>query len=187
MRACYFLILASNAIIGWISIGLICRLLFYSIIPSKQERLRQLMTEKALAEIGTEQNLAEKIESIDLEEEVAPILDQRLEALVDQFRSQIPMAGMFLAGPFIERFKLKAKVEILKALPSIKNNLIQKIEREFDLKKLVKAKIDALDLEAASASIYKEGRKEIFKLQGLGALIGLFLGLVELVLLAWFC
>ena len=186
MKLCFFLVPLVIAFLGWLSIRLLLNLLLRWIIPNEEAAIRKLMIQK-LQEIVESHSLSSKIQQLDLESEVSPLLDQRLNHLVEQLKGQIPMGEFFLTGSIAERLKVLAKDEILQILPEVKTHLIEKIEREYNFKQIIEDEVNRLDLADLDFYIKNEMRWGLRKLSALGALIGYLLGFFEILLLYGFC
>ncbi len=188
MNSCFLIVLMGATVIGWLVAEVFLILIFRYLLPIKQGDLRQLLLNKAVELAGPEKDcLVDKVRAFNLEAEVVPVLDVRLEDLIEQLRGQIPMGGMLLSGAWIERFKSKIKQEILKSLPAIKENLAKKVGQEFDFQKMIEEKVQALDFTELGRSFRQIYRFDLLKLRGAGALIGFGIGLLELVLFTLFC
>ncbi len=175
-----------NALGGWLSVVLFLHILLKWIIPSKQESICQASIQK-LSIQGEPNPLILKLEQMDLESEVSPVLDQRLNQLIAQLKEQIPMGEIVLPRRLAERLKGRAKQEILKALPEIKERLVEKVKKEFDFGQLIEAHINALDFTQLESYLTSEMSDELRMLKGIGAAIGLVIGCLELPLLMWMC
>lgn len=101
-----------------------------------------------------------------VDEHVEAIIAKHLDDVVTSFKSQIPMAGMLLGQAREEKLKEQARKELFKAVPAIKAVVVNPQTVKFT---------DRL------------WRSVTFSLMGMAALIGLFLGLVQLGLIMLFC
>jgi uncharacterized membrane protein YheB (UPF0754 family) len=186
MKICFFLSPLILAFFGWFSVRLFLSLVFRWIIPSEEASIRRAVKQK-LQELAESNGLFLKMQQLDLESEVNPLLDQRLNRLVDQLKGQVPMGEFLLTGSFAERLKLRAKDEILQILPEVKSRLIEKIQREYDPKEIIEEQVNRLKLADLEFFIKNDMKWPLRKLAALGAVVGYLLGFFEILLLHWFC
>lgn len=168
-----------NALIAWLSVVAFWHILFHRILPRKQNLIRQALLEK-IQMIMPSYSITQKIEELDLEKEVAPLLDQRLDQLIAQLKGQIPMGNVLLSGSLTEGIKRRIKEEILRTLPELKERLAKKIEAEFNLEQIIEQHVQQLQLSSLQTYLQKEMSQEMTQLQGLAALTGFTIGLVNL-------
>jgi hypothetical protein len=178
MQSCYFIVLLFNAFLGWLTITLLVNLLFY-----KEKELKKAMALAALRELGDNPILT-KMEELDLEKELEPIIDKRLDNLLESYRQDMPMLALFMTPELSQSIKGKGKVEILKALPDIKESLLSKVKTEFNLNQIVEDKVADFQLKPFIQQNFKQ---ELLKLKLFSATIALGVGLVEIAALYLFC
>lgn len=174
---CYFIVLIFNALLGWFCVPLLLNLIFF-----KEKELKKGLTRVILREMD-DNLIITKIEEFDLENELEPVIDQRLDGLLNRYREESPMIGLFLTPDLGVSIKAKGKEEIIKALPEIKAMLISKVKDEFNMEQIISEKIAHLSLNTLIQANFK---KELFQLKSLSALIALGVGLIEVVLLYLF-
>lgn len=63
-----------------------------------------------------------------LDQELEVLLDRRLTGMVEAMKEQIPMAGMLLSQAREEKLKGQAQIELVKAVPEIKQMLLHHLE-----------------------------------------------------------
>ena len=114
--------------------------------------------------------LVNKILQSDLSVGIEPLLDKRLDLVVENFKQEIPMASMFLSGALANKFKNKGKSEILKMLPEVKTFLIEKFLQDFELDTLM----------PSPSTLAK-------KMAFCGAILGFILGAIHVGIIAIIC
>jgi uncharacterized membrane protein YheB (UPF0754 family) len=182
-----YLIPFLNALMVWMVITILINFLLKYVFPSKKELIYQKILQAMEKEWNRSGNpLLENIEKLDLEEELSPILDKRLDLLIDNLKLHIPMGGLLLAETLTSKVKHRIKMEILKALPEVKKSLRNKVQKEFNLLPFMEERIRSYDLKQIEKMIYQHGKQQILQLKGLGAVIGFIFGLIELVFMLIF-
>ncbi len=118
------------------------------------------------------------LESLEIEKDLAILVDQHLDALVEALRRQIPMSSLLLTGTMAARMKMQARDEILKMAPALKEKIIQELMSKIDLKKWVADKIDAI-YPRLFELVIKDTRDVRWRLAAIAAALGFVLGLIE--------
>ena len=181
MQTCFLLIPLFSAILGWLSIIIVLEILFRYLLPSRWPAIQNMIV-KQLQEKVTPGLLSAKLQELDLEKEVSPLLDLRLNRLIEQLKKQVPMGEYFLSGALVEQLKARAKEEILQTMPEMKVRLLEKAEKEFDLNKLIEDQVQGISYSQFASSVKQQFKRDIFKIKALGALIGFILGILDSVL-----
>lgn len=103
------------------------------------------------------------VDNLDFSKEAGPLIDDKLDHMIDGFKAQIPMVAMFLNGPLAENVKRVAKEELIKALPEIKKGVLEKM----DLNQKIQSTVE----------------KQLMPLYLFGVVVGLVIGLIEAIVL----
>jgi|GEM_PF-4023693 len=109
--------------------------------------------------------LDRELQAYPLENEVEPIVDEKLDRMIQSFKEQIPMGGMFLSGKLVTGLRSQAKHELISAVPLFKAKLKERAEET----------IAKLSLAFP-----------LVRLSCIGAAIGFCLGLLEAFLWGYF-
>jgi hypothetical protein len=173
-------------LIGWMSIHLFLYLLRKKIIPAKQAVIKQMIVQK-IRDLEIEKGMIDKFNQFDMEKEIAPLLEHRLQTLVEQLKHEIPMGEILLSGALAERLKERARQEIIKGLPEIKDRLGERIKEEFALEAKIEEVVNQFKMDQVYSCLESEMKGAITRLKAVGALIGFTLGILEAVLLFWIC
>lgn len=186
MTICLILLPLFGALFGWLSISVFQYALFHWIIPNKLPGIKEAAVQKLSGAINFS-HLFKKMEGIDFASEVEPLIDQRLDHLVDQMKPSIPMGEILLSGALAQRLKERAKAEILDAMPELKQQLIKKIESGFDSKQIIEEQLQQVEGIQLAEFIQGALGGEFTKIKAICALGGLLLGFLELVLFLLIC
>ena len=159
------MVIIFSAFTGWVAVFLTLQLLrFFKI----QDQLK-----KEFATMVDMETILNKVDQLDVEEEVSELLDKRLHTLVEGMKSKIPLAGMFLAGSFAENLRQQAKEELMQLLPEFKELLKKRIEENFDVNKFLEEKLADTPLHKHSSI-----RKILWTLPLAGGAVGGIMGLL---------
>jgi hypothetical protein len=175
-----YLIPLFGALIGWLTVKVILWLTINRIIPNNQKLIQQEIINLILNDWNPEAIITEKVKQINLESDIGPILDKKLDSFIENLGSKIPFGQVVLAGPFVNKMKEKVKREILQSLPELQDNLANKVKTKFNIRALIEEKVLSFNLKEVAQSLFKSSLKRR-QLEGLGALIGFSLSLIQFV------
>lgn len=101
----------ATTFIGWVTNVIAVKMLFYpqkplnlgliqiqGVIPKRQRKLASSLAEIIEKELVSVGDLADKFDSMDLGEELDPIVDKFVDGMIGSISEAIPMASMFLQG-----------------------------------------------------------------------------------------
>ena len=153
MKYSLVLILFSHAFLGYGGVCLLIRLLLSRVVFLKQAVLAEC-------------------ETVDLEPEVIPLIEARLDKLIGQYRLQIPMLSLFLTESIQAKLKQMAKEEVIAELPEIKSRLTAKLSQ-------------CVEPESLIPKLHFHFKNELRSLKGMAFLVGLGVGTLDLIILSW--
>lgn len=186
MVNCFLLIIILNTFFGWLLIFGVFRIMKMAILKN-ESLIKKIVSDGIIEELASDNPIAGELESLDLESELSPLLDIRLNQMTQQMASQVPMGDFLISGALGQKLKSKIKEEILKTLPELKSHFVRQITEEFDLKQMIEQKVENVDFSKRVDLVEANCSSITWKLKSLAALFGAFLGLLEAFLIAWFC
>ncbi|MFI5343430.1 MAG: hypothetical protein ACHQUC_04330 [Chlamydiales bacterium] len=187
MDSCFGLIIVLNALLGWFLISFLMGYSMKVILPKKTMIIKKMILEEIEKELGPENLLAKKMDALDLAEEVGPFLDLRLDQITKQMAAQIPMGELLLSGSLGQKMKMNIRNEIYKILPELKEQLIERVSHDFDLKQVLTDQIQSYDFCPLMSRFEQVFQKDLYLAKGIGALIGALTGVLEIALIFWLC
>lgn len=113
------------------------------------------------------QNISDLEKDMQVDKQITELIGKKLDDVIIAFKTQIPMASMFIGSAREEKLKEQALQELLKALPEIKTTVLTSPHVVRFTNRL--------------------WRSVTYSLMGMAAVIGLFLGLIEMGLIMLFC
>ena len=143
-------VIFSHAFVGWAVISTLIYLFL-----SNSSLIKRLIIQQ-INHLNLNDLLISKLERLDLNPLLEPIVDERLDALIDQYRYQIPMLSMFLTISLATKIKSMAKMEVLKALPEIQTQLIANADKLFNLTQVFDEYIQEIQFDAILRSHFKK-------------------------------
>jgi len=186
-----------TAFIGWLTNWFAIKMLFHprhpmklpllghwqGLIPRRQHELAGQAAEIIEREIISHHIISGEIRKMDL----TPYLTQSAGKLVrDRLvprLKKVPFVGSFMTEENIARMESAAHEEICREAKPAIEKMATAFEAEFNVKDLVEERIKGFDLGKLEEIVMEVARNEFKTIEYLGALIGFFIGLVQLALL----
>jgi hypothetical protein len=182
---CLYLLPLFGALLGWIILSFTLRLILRHYLPAYKYKIYEQVIIELEKEMGEENPLVVKMQGLNLEGVVSPVLDRRLDQVVQDLKEQIPMGEYILMGSLTQRIKMRVKSEFLKALPDFKAAFLQQIEKELNPKQFIHDKVYAYDFNKIIQSVSKQGKGVMRALKWMASGIGFILGCLFM-LICWF-
>ncbi|HRD56837.1 MAG TPA: hypothetical protein PK504_02255 [Ferruginibacter sp.] len=188
----YLVLIVSGALLGWaisrLFIGLLFKpqtpvtvagIHFSGILPS----LKPVLLDQA-EKLAGQFNLQEKISgSIDLNQ-----LLPEIEGYVDSFlklklKEAFPLLSNFMGEKTLSKFKDAFMQEVTTRLPELLNNYAARLSATFDVKQMIKEKVEAIDFTRLEKTIREKAKKQLLLLQFAGIVLGVLTALLQIFLL----
>lgn len=180
-----------GGLIGWITNILAIKLLFRPINPIKIPLLNIEILglipkrKKEIAEsIG--QVVATELLSIDdlinealKEDDKAQFINhiiEKLKGVINEKLNFIPAPFRMMAQPYIEKL---FDEEVINIIEDIGNDSLLKLKEKIHIEKIVRNKVDNLDLQELERIIISVAKKELKHIEILGLILGLLIGLIQ--------
>lgn len=161
----------------------IAGLSFQGILPARQ----QLIAQKAGALSAAMLSVKEIEAKITDPENVKKIMPQA-EEQIDHFLrvklvKSMPVVGMFVGDKTINSLKALFITELEQLFPEIMKNYMGRLQEDFNIEKIVAAKIAAINPASIEKAVLKNLEKEWRLIKLAGALLGLVIGCLQLLTL----
>jgi uncharacterized membrane protein YheB (UPF0754 family) len=185
-----------GALIGWlINSGLIllffqprvpkviAGIRFHGIIPKYRSTIAEYVGIYVSEKIFSFDELEQKIINPDNVTKVMPFIEGHIdEFLKVKLTKEMPFLSMFIGSKTISSLKKTFMEELMTLFPLVMKNYAGNLRNEFDIKKIVKEKIENADLQQLEFLFYKTGSKQIRNFKMLGAATGFIIGLLQFIL-----
>ncbi len=192
----YILPLLLSGITGWLVTYIFIKILFrphkpisfagfsiQGIIPANQEAVAKKIGNYVSEELFSFSALQEKIIHPDNFNKLKPEIEKHIETFLRvRLKDTFPMLSMLMGDKTINQLKTAFLLELESLFPVIMKNYVAGLEKDLDLEKMVTEKIAGFPLNKAEALMYQLGRRQLLKLQLLGACIGFVMGLVHILI-----
>lgn len=185
------------ALIGWVTNYLAIKMLFHprkeikflfikiqGIFPKRQHELADKIGDLVAKELISIDDFTSKLKDGENLEGVYELLEVRADRFLrEKLLGSYPMLSMFITDDLIGKVKGMLLDELKTAIPEIIDNYSQKLESSFDVKKTVRDKVVDFSLEKLEDVLFSIMKKEFKFIEIVGAVLGFFIGLIQLLLM----
>jgi len=149
------------AFIGWFSVWIGIRLVFHpvkawhllgfriqGILPAKKKQLAESLGKLAAKELFSFGEIAEKLTDPANFNRILPMVDEHIDHFLRvKLAEQMPMISMFIGDKTIAELKKVFTAELETLFPVIMKNYISGLEKELNLEKIIREKIECIPIE----------------------------------------
>ncbi|MDO8427091.1 MAG: DUF445 family protein [Deltaproteobacteria bacterium] len=181
-----------GAVIGWFTNYVAIKLLFrphkpievlgYSIqgvIPRRRKEIARSMAKAIEKELLSTEDLAKALGGLDWEKEIEKVIEDAVEHKFGSNRlMNLPVIGL-LSDNLKNQVKYIITKELLRQIDLKKGKIASKFRENIDIKEMLVAKIDRLDLMRFEKLLTEFIAKELKHLEWLGGVMGFLIGLAQ--------
>lgn len=189
----YIISILLSTFTGWVTTWIAIKMLFH---PRKPIRIlgmniqgifpknQRLIAEKLGQVVGKELLSFDEIERKVTDPENLQKLKPEIEAHIDNFlthklKEVFPMLSMFIGEKTITQLKSAFLLELENLFPVLMKGYMAKLQHDLDLEKIVTEKVAGFSSEKLEDILNQITKKEFQFLEVIGALFGLMIGMVE--------
>lgn len=186
-----------GAAIGWFTNFLAVKMLFrprravaflglriQGLIPRRRDELARTVAEVVEEELLSGDDIAESLQSEAFRSRLADLLDERLAERLRRALASQPLLRQFLTDDVLAPLRRTLIREVMNAFPSAAGLLRDALAEHIDIRRVVQEKVSGLDLDRLEALVFRVARREFRYIELIGGLIGLVVGLVQMLLVA---
>lgn len=180
-----------GGLIGWVTNILAIKLLFRPInpikipiinieilglIPKRKKEIAENIGQVIATELLSMDDLInEALKEEDKAQFIIYVTD-KLKGVINEKINFIPAPFRMMAQPYIEKI---LDEEVVHIIEDIGQEALLKLKEKIDIQKIVKEKINNLDLQELERIIISIARKELKHIEILGLILGLLIGLIQ--------
>lgn len=193
----YILLLLFSCLTGWLAVWFILKILFWpkknsnvlglkfqGLLPRYQPVIAEQLAEMASKELFSFSSLKEKAADPTNFDKLRPEIEFHIDHFLrEKLKERFPMLSMFIGDKTISQLKAAFLLELESLFPVIMNSYLANLEKDFNPKKMVAEKIAGFSFEKSGILVNKTAKHLFIRLQLLGLLVGLFLGLIQVLFL----
>lgn len=188
-----------GALIGWLTNYVAIKMLFHpkseikifffslqGIFPKRQRAFAEKLGQVVSTELLTAQEVTAHLKEKATSEAVLAHIAMRLEeGIASRLPRAFPMLAMFMSSKNAE----KLKRVLLEQISGLNEELIDKLsgelEKELDVQGIVEEKVSAFSSDKLEEILFSIMRREFKFIEVVGAVLGFFIGLIQILLLSF--
>lgn len=188
-----------SAFIGWITNWIAIKMLFHprtprkilgitfqGIFPKRQQQFAEKLGRIVSTEFLSFGDIEEKISSPENLKKVMPLIESQLdEFLRVRLSQEMPVISMFIGDKTIQKMKSAFMHELETLFPKVMKQFAGNLKTELDLEHIVISKVSAFSSDKLEEILFQIMSREFRFVEIIGAFIGFFIGLVQ-VLITYF-
>ena len=191
-----FLLPIIAALIGWITNYLAVKMLFHprlpfsflgitiqGVFPKRQKQLAEKLGVLVADELFSIKDVTKKLKELATNQESMELVGKRIEKTIrEKLVKSFPMLAMFLTDDMVEKVTNLFKAELQDFLGESAQDLGNKLEKNLNVEKLVRHKVEAFSSDKLEEILFSIMRKEFRFIEITGAILGFLIGCLQLAL-----
>ncbi len=182
-----------SALIGWFTNFIAIKMLFrphkavkifgitiQGILPRRKAELAEQIGETVERELISHDDIQKAIDNPEFHDELSQSVVGAIEVVIKNKLAANPMLAMFLNEEMMESIITMLSEEVDKEVPGFMEKMFSRMEEFVDFKALVTKKVNEFDMSKLESIVYDIARNELKTVERLGAVLGFFVGLVQL-------
>jgi uncharacterized membrane protein YheB (UPF0754 family) len=119
-------------------------------------------------------------------QKMMPLIEAHIDTfLKERLSEQLPMISMFIGDKTITRLKSTFMQEIESLLPPVMRSYAGQLKDDLDLEAIITQKVAHFSSDRLEELLYQIMAKEFRFVEWVGAVIGLLIGLIQVLITAW--
>jgi uncharacterized membrane protein YheB (UPF0754 family) len=189
----YILPLLLSAFTGWFVIWLTIKMLFrphnpvsvagfkiQGALPANQQLIAEKIGKLVSAEFSFDA-LQQKVTDPENFNKLKPEIEKHIDSFLrERLKETFPMLSMLIGDKTITQLKTAFLTELESLFPALMKSYVANLQKDFDIEKQVSEKISGFSISKTEDLVYTSAKKQLLKVQLLGAAIGLLTGLIHI-------
>ena len=195
-----FLLPVIAALIGWATNFVAIKMLFHpqdpkkilgltfqGVFPKRQKQIALRLGELVANELFSIKDVVQKIEELSTRPDALEEVGKRIEKTIrEKLVAAFPMLSMFLSDEMIEKVTKLFQSELEDFLRVSAQGLAAKVEDSVDIKSLVEEKVRCFSSNKIEVLLLSFMEQEFRFIEKIGAVLGLIIGCIQVLLLTAF-
>lgn len=180
-----------GGLIGWITNILAIKLMFRPInpikipllnieilglIPKRKNEIAENIGQVIATELLSMDDLINEAFKDEDKAEITNYIVNKIKVVINEKMNFIPAPFRMMAQPYIDKI---VDEEVVNIIEDMGQDTILKLKEKIDIQKIVKEKINNLDLQELERIIIRVAKKELKHIEILGLILGLIIGLIQ--------
>lgn len=158
----------------------------HGIFPKRQKVFAEKLGKLVSDELLSYEDIQQKITSPENLKKLMPLIEGHIENFLRvKLKDEMPFISMFIGDRTIKSMKRIFMQELEILFPQIMKNYTGNLRSELDLEKIVTEKVAAFSTEKLESILYQIMSKEFRFVEIIGGVIGLIIGLVQVLITVW--
>jgi uncharacterized membrane protein YheB (UPF0754 family) len=188
-----------GALIGWLTNYVAIKMLFHpkseikifffslqGIFPKRQRAFAEKLGQVVSTELLTAQEVTAHLKEKATSEAVLNHIAMRLEeGIASRLPRAFPMLAMFMSSKNAEKLKRVLLEQISGLNEELIDKLSRELEKELDVQGIVEEKVAAFSSDKLEEILFSIMRREFKFIEVVGAVLGFFIGLIQILLLSF--
>lgn len=153
------------------------------LIPRRQKDLAQNLGDIIERELVSHKDIQKVIQSPEIQESIHKVILQKVDHFFTKKLGSNPMLAMFLQGDMAVKIKSMLVEQIASMIPEFLDTCMTHVEKKLDFKEIVRSKVENFDYIKLEEIVFRIAAKELKTIELLGAVLGFFVGLIQVGLL----
>jgi uncharacterized membrane protein YheB (UPF0754 family) len=194
-----FLIPIASAFSCWLVIKLFLTILFrpqqprsilgfqvQGLLPKKQSVIAARAGKIAAEQFYSSRTIEEKIEDPATLQKIMPVIEEHIDDFLrNKLKKEMPFIGMFVGDKTIGSLKKVFLTELETLFPNIMKSYASNLIADLNIEELVSQKLAAASIPEIETSVKKNFLKELRLTELMSASIGLIIGLIAMMVIAY--
>ncbi|MCC6782816.1 MAG: DUF445 family protein [Planctomycetes bacterium] len=187
-----------GGVIGWVTNWLAVKMIFRPIKPRRflgirvqgligrrQKDLAKSVGEVVGDHLVQHEDIVRGFRNVDLEAMLGDVLERGMAPKIEELRN-LPLIGGFLTPDRIKDLRSGIVKQVMKQQDVIFEKLEQAVEQGLDVQELVEKKVASFQVEKLERIVLKVASRELRAIEWLGGVLGVLIGLLQVLLIGWF-
>jgi uncharacterized membrane protein YheB (UPF0754 family) len=189
-----FLLPFIAALIGWMTNYIAVKMLFHpkepkkfigitfqGVFPKRQHALAEKLGQLVADELFSISDVSTKIKEFATSDEAMNEVGKRIEMTIrNKLVQAFPMLAMFLSDEMVEKVTGLFKNELKDFLSATSQGMGEKLEENLNVQEMVKERVNAFSSEKLEELLNQLMKKEFKFIELVGAILGFFIGCIQL-------
>lgn len=182
------------AAIGWLTNYVAIKMLFHprqpvnlgfmtlqGLFPKRKKDIAHKLGDIVAHDLVSVEDLTERLKSEENQALIRQFLDEKLEHFLNtRFRDILPRVSRWLSSRALRKIRSMLLEEFMEQLPGLVDQIVGKEASAIDIQKIVADKVEAFSSNQLEAMLHSILSKEFRMIEMLGAVLGFFIGCVQL-------
>jgi len=134
-------------------------------------------------ELFSVEEVTDRIKEVSTNQETMDLIGIRIEKTIrEKLVKSFPMLSMFLSDDMVEKVTKLFKDELRDFIRESADGVAKKIEKDFDVREMVRKKVEAFSSDKLEALLSSLMKKEFRFIEVIGAVIGFLIGCAQVAL-----